>query len=59
MVRMSKGCVHYSKKGITEESQKSIQEDQEIVDDGNEDKTIREKITGNQERVNALEKERK
>ena len=59
MVRMSKGWVHYSKKGITEESQKSIQEDQEIVDDGNEDKTIREKITGNQERVNALEKERK
>ena len=46
-------------KGITEEPQKSIQEDQEIVDDGNEDKALREKITGNQERINALEKERK
>ena len=46
-------------KGIIEEPQKSIQEDQEIIDDGNEDKAIREKITGNQERINALEKERK
>ena len=41
------------------EPQKSIQEDKEIVDDGNEDKAIREKITGNQEWINALEKERK
>ena len=46
-------------KGIIEEPQKSIQEDQEIIDDGNEDIAIREKITGNQERINALEKERK